>query len=273
MTIQTSATPDYTSGFSEQYIRYLMRNTAESSAAHLLPYLRPGLRVLDIGCGPGSISVGLARAVEPGEVHGVDMEVSQVQLARELAKSSGCSNAMFHVGEVTALDFEDGFFDVVHSHSLLSYVPDTSAVLAEGKRVLKSGGVLACRELICESSFTHPDLGVMQNAWEIFADLVAADEGHPQMGKDMKGHILNAGFADVRMSASFEVFSSPSDVAFIHELVKHWLLSPEISEAAMKYSAATSELLGDLSAANDEWKDHPGAITAVAFGEAIAIKP
>ena len=110
----TSATSDYTMGYSEEFQQLLNRRSAETHAKHLLPYLKPGLRVLDIGCGPGTITVGLAKAVNPGEVHGIDMEESQIGLARSAAEAGGHANATFHVGSVTDLPFEDNSFDVAH---------------------------------------------------------------------------------------------------------------------------------------------------------------
>ena len=270
---QTSATPDYTIGFSEEMIEALRRYTAEANAAYLMPYLRPGLRVLDFGCGPGTISVGLAKAVAPGEMHGVDMEESQIDLARSVAKANGQDNAIFHVGDVVDLPFEEGFFDVAHCHNVLMHVPDTAAVLAEVKRVLKPGGTIGCREMICGSSFTHPDFGVIQKSWDMFEDLLAADDGHPQMGKDLKSHIVEAGFTNVRMTGSFDIYSAPDDIAFIFALANKWFLSPEITEAAIKYGASTRQLCDAISAAYDKWKVHPGALCGLAFGEVVAGKP
>lgn len=269
----TSATPDYTMGYGEEVLETELRATAENSAAFLLPHLTPGLRLLDFGCGSGSISVGLAEAVAPGEMYGVDMAEGQIELARSIAASQGHDNAVFHVGDVTHLEFEDSFFDVAYCSNVLMHVPDTAAVLSEIKRVLKPGGILACRELICESCFVHPDFAVRRRAWEVFEDLVRADDGHPQMGKDMKGHIKEAGFVDVQMSASFSIYSHPEEIASIHRLVTQWFLSPEVSEAAMKYGAASSKLVNDLKVASDRWRGHPGAVFAFAFGEAIAKKP
>ena len=268
-----STTPDYTMGFSEDMLESLRRNTAEANAAHLLPLLRPGLRVLDFGCGPGTISRGLARAVFPGELHGVDMEASQISLAKEVAKASGIDNATFHVGDVANLDFEDEFFDVAHCHNVLMHIPDTRAVLAEVKRVLKPGGMIACREMICGSSFTYPDFGVLRRAWDMFEDLLAADDGHPQMGTNLKSHIVGAGFTNARITGSFQIFSTPADVEFIYRFAQEWFLSPEITEAAIKYGASTKELCDRIGVAYARWKDHPGALCGLAFGEAIAGKP
>ena len=273
MTHQTSATPDYSMGYSAVILETQLRATAETSAAHLLPYLRSGHRVLDFGCGPGTISVGLAKAVEPGEMHGVDMDESQIERAMSVAASQDQENATFHVGDVTALEFQDNFFDVAHCRSVLMHVPDTAAVLSEVKRVLKPGGIIACREMICESAFTHPDFGVMRRSWDMFEDLVLTDDGHPQMGKEMKNHILEAGFVNIRMSASFSVYSSREQIASIHRLISQWLFSSEVSEAAIRYGASSENLARDLRAAYDRWKEHPAALFAFAYGEAIANKP
>lgn len=273
MTYQESATPDYTMGFSEEYLKALRRFTAEANAAHLFPHLRPGLRVLDFGCGPGNISAGLAKAVDPGELHGVDMEESQIALARETVKWYGLDNATFHVGDVTSMPFEDDYFDVAHCHNVLMHVPDTSAVLAEVKRVLKPGGLIACREMMTASSFTEPDFGVIRKAWDMFEDLLEADEGHPQMGKELKGHILNAGFTNIRASASVDIYSTPADVEFIYGIALQWFLSPEITEAAIKYGASTRELCDAIADAYARWREHPAALAGVAHGEIVANKP
>lgn len=270
---EASSTPDYTMGFSEEFLESLRRYTAETNAGYLLPYLRPGLRVLDFGCGPGTISVGLARAVAPGEMHGLDMEESQIELARSVARVGGQDNTTFHVGDVSHLDFEDNFFDVAHCHNVLMHVPDTLAVLTEVKRVLKPGGIIGCREMICRSSFTHPDFGVIRRAWDMFEDLLAADDGHPQMGKDLKTRLLETGFSNVQAAASFDTYNAPRDIEFIFRLAGGWFLSPEITEAAIKYGAATEKLCNDIRVAYEKWKEHPGAFLGVAYGEAVANKP
>ncbi|MDE0231447.1 MAG: methyltransferase domain-containing protein [bacterium] len=251
----------------------MRRFTAATHTAYLLPLLRPGHRLLDFGCGPGTISVGLAGAIAPGTLHGVDMEESQIDLARAVAELGGRDNAIYHVGDVTALPFEDGYFDVAHCHNLLMHVPDTRAVLTEVKRVLKPGGIIGCREMICKSSFTHPDFGVINSAWRMFEDLLEADDGHAQMGRDLKVHLLDNGFSNIRVTASFDVYSTPEEVELIHEVANRWFLSPEITEAAIKYGAATEKLCDDIRVAYGKWRGHPGAFAGIAYGEAVANKP
>ena len=265
---------DYTiMGYSEEMMQSLLRRTAETNAAHLLPHLRPGLRVLDVGSGPGNITVGLAETVAPGIVYGIDTEQSQVELAQAVTASLQQENATFQIGDATSLPFEDGFFDAVHCHDVLMHIPDTRAVLAEAMRVLKPGGVISCREMITSSSFTHPDFGVIGKAWEMFGDLIATDGGHPEMGKDLKVHLRDAGFTGARISGAFEVYSTPEEIDFIYGVALNWFLSQEMTEIALEYGASTVELAQAIRVAYARWKDEPGALCALAFGTAVAWKP
>lgn len=268
-----SSTPDYTLGSVEEFARRQRRHTAENRAAYLLPHLKPGLAVLDFACGAGGISIGLAKAVAPGELHGVDMEQSQIDLARAAARDSGCGNAIFHVGDVTRLPFEDDFFDVTHCHNVLLHVPDTGAVLSEVRRVLKPGGLIACRELVFGASVAHPGSERTKKLWQMYLDVLRADDGHPEIGMDLKNQLLMAGFTNVRASMSFTTFSEPEEISAFHDLVTEGFLSQEITDAAMKYRAWTEKMSQEVRETWDEWRNHPGAIAAFAYGEALADKP
>ena len=264
--------PSYTMGYSDEFQKMLERRNARNSAAHLLPHLEPGLRVLDLGCGPGTISVGLAEAVKPAELHGIDMEETQVEMARAAAAAGGHSNAFFRTGEVTDLPFGDESFDIVHSHALLMHVPDIGTVLKEAKRVLKPGGLLSGRDLIGSSCFAEPELGGLGDVWTTFLNLLEANGAHPQMGKELKRRFLEAGFSDIQASASFEYYSKAEDVAFFHAFAGGWFFSADTTETAAKHGLATPEQFENWRRVMDEWKDTPGAFAAVAWGEAIGRK-
>ena len=263
----------YTMGYSEEFRQLLDRRSARSHAAHLLPLLEPGMRVLDFGCGPGTISVGLASAVDPGEFHGIDMEKSQIDLARSAARAGGHDNAAFQVGDVTELPFEDNYFDVAHCHALLMHVPDTDRVLSEVRRVLRPGGILCSREVIVESSFLEPSSEHTLAAWATFTGLVTANGGHPQMGKQLKSKFLAAGFRDIRVSSSFDLFGTPEDVAFLHAFIADWFYSPRVMETVTKCGLATRQQFEEWRSDHYRWRDEAGAVGALAFGEAIARKP
>ena len=269
-----SSTPNSAISYGEALAQLRRLHTAEANAAYLLPQLRPGLRLLDLGCGLGSISVGLAKAIAPGDLHGVDVDEAQIELARSLAGSAGISNAVFHVGDLTALPFPEDFFDVAHCHDVLIGVPDTQAVLTEVKRTLKPGGIIACREMISGSGFFYPDGdGLMRTAWDVFEDLLSLDGGHPQAGKDMKASILEAGFTNIRVSASFDTYSAPADVEFIHFLAKQWFLAQDMRDGLNSYGSSSDRLWDRVNAHIDEWKNSPDAAIAFPHGEAVAGKP
>ena len=269
----SASTPAYTMGYSEAFQKMLDRRNAETNAAHLLPHLRPGLRVLDLGCGPGTISLGLAKAVEPGELHGIDIEKSQIEMARAAASDGGHGNAVFRTGDATDIPYDGESFDVVHCHAVLMHVPDTRAVLSEVRRVLKSGGIVSAREMIGASSFSEPELNGLGDVWKTVQNLIEANGGHPQMGKELKGALLEAGFSEIHAGASFEPFSTAEDVDFFHAFAIDWFFSPGTVEAAEKHGLATCEQFDDWRRAMDEWKEAPGAFSAVAWGEATGRRP
>src|SRR3982751_2453408 len=111
--------------------RDLAGRTATQRGGFFLQHLRPGMRLLDCGCGPGSITLGLAEAVAPGEVVGLDIAPVQIERARALAAEERVSNARFEVGEVYALPFPDASFDAVHANALLCHLGDPVRALRE----------------------------------------------------------------------------------------------------------------------------------------------
>ena len=266
---QDASNATYTMGYSDDFQKLLRRRNAQTSAAHLLPHLEPGMRVLDFGCGPGTISVGLAKAVEPGELFGIDMEASQIEIAQAAAEAGGHRNATFQAADVTDLPFEDDSFDVAHCHAVLMHAPDTVAVLTEVRRVLKPGGIISSREMFVDSSFLEPS---MRGGWETFAKLIGANGGHPQIGRELKRLFIEAGFRDISASVSFESFSADEDIDFLHGFITAWFFSPPTVSAAKMYGIATREQFDGWRRELDEWKDAPGALAAFAWGEAIGRK-
>jgi SAM-dependent methyltransferase len=124
----------------------LVLRTASQEAAFFLPFLRPGMRVLDLGCGPGSITLGLAEAVAPGETVGVDVQPSQVAQAQALSASRGVMNVRFEVADVYRLPFPDGSFDAVFAHAVLMHLREPVRALLEVRRVLRPGGIAGVRD-------------------------------------------------------------------------------------------------------------------------------
>ncbi|HEV7195701.1 MAG TPA: class I SAM-dependent methyltransferase, partial [Pedococcus sp.] len=130
----------YTHGHHESVLRSHTWRTAQNSAAYLLPNLAPGLSVLDVGCGPGTITADLALLVAPGEVVGIDASEEVVAQAAEVAGSGGLSNLRFEVGDLFALEYPDESFEVIHLHQVLQHLSDPVEALVSLRRVLAVGG-------------------------------------------------------------------------------------------------------------------------------------
>lgn len=126
----------YTPGYSSPMVSFMAQRTADTHATFFLPHLKPGWRLLDAGCGPGTITLGLARKVAPGHVIGIDVEDSQFAASREEAQRQDL-NVEFRKAIVYELPFEDQSFDAVFSHALLEHLSDPAVAIAEFCRVLK----------------------------------------------------------------------------------------------------------------------------------------
>ena len=163
---------EYVIGYSDIFLRLLQRRSAARNAAHLLPLLQPGMNVLDIGCGPGSITLGLAQAVYPGRVTGLDRNRRQVALAKRAAAVAGAENAVFTPGNALDLPFLDESLDAVHCHGFLMHSPRIRVQLAEIVRVLKPGGILASRDMDVPVSFIASTHVSNQGMWEMLGRVV-----------------------------------------------------------------------------------------------------
>ena len=263
----------YTLGYGQAMENLLRSRTAENSAAYLLHHLEPGMRLLDCGCGPGSISTGLAQAVRPGEFQGLDLEASQIEKARLAAENPGCGNARFQAGDVTDLPFENDRFDVVHCHALMMHVPDTPALLKEMKRVLKPGGLLAARELIASASFLQCRRHSFGEMMTMFQKLVEANGGHPELGKELKPVVRNAGFSKVLLATTtFECFDTVEEMTIVIDFFESCFFNPKNRKAAIDHGLATEEQLARWQNQLQDCRHSPDALFAHAWGEILVRK-
>ncbi len=126
-------------GFKQNTDAFVAR-TLEHDLPGLLAYLHTGARVLDVGCGSGSITLDVATAVAPGAVVGVDVMEDRISDAARHASDRGVTNVVFEVGDAHTLRFPDNTFDVVYSHTVLHSLIDPPRALSEQRRVAKPGG-------------------------------------------------------------------------------------------------------------------------------------
>lgn len=141
--------------------------TAEHDGAFLLPYLKPHFRILDLGCGPGTITAGFAAYVPEGSVTGVDLSPEVLEQARDIlsrqpAPATKRGDVSFKVGNVLeGLPFSDDTFDVIFTNQTIIHIPEPIKAMKELRRVCKPGGLVACREGDFPFRF-YPELEGMQ---------------------------------------------------------------------------------------------------------------
>ena len=143
--------------YADEWLEGLPESSIESFAGTGNPFslgeLRPGERVVDVGCGAGIDSLIAAKKVGPdGRVIGVDMTPSMLEKARQGAKEAGLKNVEFREGYAEELPIVDGWADVVISNGVLNLMPDKSAALEEMSRVLKPNGRLQIGDILVQKA-------------------------------------------------------------------------------------------------------------------------
>lgn len=174
----------YTHGHHASVVNSHARRTAQDSAAFLLPHLKPHHTILDIGCGPGTITADLAELVPEGKVTGVDAVEAVLERARaHVAGRSGITNCTFEVADANALPYPDASFDVVFCHQVLQHVQDPVGILREMKRVAKPGGIVAAREADYKSFAWFPEPQGLDEWLDAYRKTARLCGGQPDAGR------------------------------------------------------------------------------------------
>jgi len=153
----------------ERLVGGLQERTLEKSAAELLPYLRTDMSVLDVGCGPGTLTMEVADIVAPGHVVGTDLVAHRLETAARDAEEANIENVSFTVSDAHTLDFPDNSFDVVFSNTVFHFFIDPVEALKEQRRVAKDGGwVLASGVRDWGFSPRYPECPNVDAVWEAY---------------------------------------------------------------------------------------------------------
>jgi SAM-dependent methyltransferase len=256
----------YTHGHHESVLRAHTWRTVENSAAYLVPHLKPGRRVLDIGCGPGTITADLARRVAPGQTIGIDAAPGVIEIA---ARDHQDSPAIFETGDVTDLRFADATFDIVHAHQVLQHLADPVAALVEMRRVCRPDGVVAARDGDYGSFTWYPaDPGL--DRWLTTYEAVSrANGGEPDAGRHLAAWARRAGFRQVIPSASVWCFAEPGDRAWWGDLWAERITVSPLAERAVQLGLAAPADLAEMADAWRRWSADVDGWFAVLHGEVL----
>ena len=260
----------YTHGHSAAVLSAHSRRGAADSAAYLLAHLRAGMDLLDVGCGPASITADLAERVAPGRVVGLDAAAGALEAARATLRERGLSEQVeVTSGDVMALPFEDASFDVVHAHQVLQHLADPVGALAEMRRVTRPGGIVAVRDAVYSAMTWFPEPAGMEQWRSVYTATARTNGGEPDAGSRLLSWAREAGFTDVTASASTWCYATPTDRAWQSQTWAQRCLT-SFGPRAVELGLADGADLEAMAQAWRQWGDSEDAWFVVVHGEVLA---
>ena len=245
----------------------LATRTASREAAFLLPHLRPSMQLLDVGCGPGSITLGLAGVVVPGQVVGIDMQSAQIEQARALAHARGVTSVRFEVADIYGLPFPDGSFDAAFAHGVLMHLREPVRALAELRRVLRPAGVAGVRDPDWGASLRAPTTPLLDQWSAVRVRVRQHNGGDPFLGRHQRRLLLEAGFARAEACASVESAGTREETlrhaAFLKAQVQGF--SRTVLAEGWMDQAAVDAVITEI----DAWAERPDAFSSTTWCEAL----
>jgi ubiquinone/menaquinone biosynthesis C-methylase UbiE len=263
----------YTHGHHESVLRSHRWRTAENSAGYLLEHLAAGDRLLDVGCGPGTITLDLAARVAPGEVVGIDVADEVVAAAARAAEEAGCGNVSFTRGDAYGIEAADGSFDVVHAHQVLQHLGDPIAALTEMRRVLRPGGLLAVRDSDYGAFVWAPSDDRFDLWMQLYHRITERNGAQADAGRWLPAWVGAAGFVDLRVSSSTWTFAEPAGRSWWGRLWADRVRYSSFATQAKEYGLCDDAHLADIADAFESWASAPDGVFVVVHVEVLARTP
>ncbi|MPT14578.1 MAG: class I SAM-dependent methyltransferase [Microbacterium sp.] len=258
----------YTHGHHESVLRSHSVRDIANSAAYLRPHLTAETRLLDVGAGPGSITVDFAGVV--AHVTATEIDDAALSLSRDLATARGVTNITFSVEDVHALSFADDSFDVVHAHQVLQHVADPVQALREMRRVAKPGGLIAARDADYAGFLWFPVLLELDRWLALYRAAARANGGEPDAGRRLLAWARAAGFEDVTATASTWCYATPSERAWWGGMWADRILESALARQLVDQEMASAADLQEISDAWKRWADDGDGWFLVPHGEILA---
>jgi ubiquinone/menaquinone biosynthesis C-methylase UbiE len=268
-----AARETYTHDVGAEFTRLHGGRTAARDAAFFLPHLRPGLRLLDCGCGPGSITIGLAEVVAAGEVVAVDIAEAQLAAARALASERGVGNIRFQLGSIYELPLPDASVDAAFAHNVLEHLRAPEAALAELHRVLRPGGVVGIRDDDWGAYLLEPTSALLRLGVELVLQVVEHNGGNFRSARHHVRRLREAGFVDVAGYASAGGSGTTEPVAEFADVFVRQLRDPAFAAVVLGEGWADAATIEAIAADFHSWADSPDAFLAFVKCAAVGRRP
>ena len=259
----------YTHGHHEAVLRSHRWRTADNSAAYLLPHLRPGLDLLDVGCGPGTLTVDLASRLAPGRVVGVDVDEGVVASAAEHGRAEG-AGVDWRVGDFRRMDLGQDGFDVVHAHQVLHHLADPVGGLTAMAALVRPGGLVAVRESDYPAMFWAPADERLDRWMAMYLAVARRNGAEPSAGRRLLAWAREAGLTDVTYTTSTWTFATPADRLWWADMWAERSTATSLASQAVDYGVATRDELAAIAEGWHAWSADPGATFTVVHGEILA---
>ncbi len=257
----------YTHGHAEPVLRSHRWRTAENSAAYLLPHLHPGQTLLDVGCGPGTITADLAAHV--GRVIAMETSEDALTSGRAEVARRGTRTVSFQVGDVHDLDLRDDSVDVVHAHQVLQHVADPVQALREMRRVCRPEGVVAVRDADYDAFTWWPALPALDRWLVLYRTAARANGAEPDAGRRLLSWALAAGFTDVTPTSSTWTYATPEDRAWWGGMWADRILGSTLTEQLLTSGLSNRSELQEISDGWREWAAAPDGWLIIPHGELV----
>jgi ubiquinone/menaquinone biosynthesis C-methylase UbiE len=259
----------YIHGYSDEMQRFHNLRTAAAEAAFFLPHLRPGMAVLDCGCGPGSITIDMAPVVAPGAMIGIDLAQRQIENARALAAERGAANVSFELGDISDLRFPDRSFDAAFAHNVLEHLRDPLKALNEIRRVLRPGGVIGILDDDWGALVWEPATPLLRQGTELFLKVAEQNGANFFYARHQKRFLREAGFVRIEGHAMARCYGSPERLRIFVEAVVRQFQDAAFMATVLDRGWADRESLDAVVGAVRAWGDDPDAYRAVLCPAAI----
>jgi 2-polyprenyl-3-methyl-5-hydroxy-6-metoxy-1,4-benzoquinol methylase len=263
----------YTHGHHDAVLRAHRWRTAENSAAYLLPWLSPGTRLLDVGCGPGTLTVDLARRVAPAAVLGIDVAASVVREASDHALETGMTNVTFETRALRDPQLGTASFDVVHAHQVLQHLRDPVEALATMARLTVPGGIVAARDADYSAMTWAPADPRLERWLDVYLAVTRHNGAEANAGRWLKRWAQAAGLSDIIHTRSTWTFATPSERGWWAGLWAERTVASSFARQAVAYGVATESELALIAAGWREWAAQPDGAFTVPHGEIVARPP